>query len=222
MPTAEDKHYTRFDESLLDDGDFCDTGMLRRCIGNLNHLADQVSQNRIKWVLPAGGSPFLIDSDLTASADTYFSDALDGVVFPLMLWRSPAFDLHIRESRQSYRCRISLRFHSSHATHKATLRAVLAPVGFAAEQLAVNGVNVVQSTPTESTTLAWENLSTLAYLNEEVVRRATSTVPIRDTVGGAFRNATWIRVELMIAGSIANIAGAPALGGVELTEYLPP
>ena len=226
MATSEDGYYTRFSESLLDDGDFCDTGMLRRCLGNLNHLADQCAQNRINWTLPSGVSGFVVDSDLTVSIDTYFADVLDGTVFPLMLWKSPPFDLHVRETGRSYRCMVRVNIHSASATKAAKVRVVLAPFGpgnSASEELAVNGVNVVTSSGVASTSYAWQTISTpLMYLDELMVSRAQTTVSVRNDVGGEYQEAKVIRVELMIAGLVNDLTATATLGGVVLTEYLVP
>jgi len=219
MSTSDDGVYTRFDESLLDDADFCDAGMLNRAIGNLNHLADQVSQNRVKWILGAGVGAYEVDSTLTPGTDSYFSD--EGPIN--MLWRSGPFDLHMRQSGETNRCRVRVHFESEDATHTATLRATLAPLGFAEIGIGdVTGVNTVQSDARAATTPTWFDMANLIYLDREWVRRARESVSSVDTIGGEDVLVTWMRVELVIASSISNASAVAKLSGCELTEYLEP
>ncbi len=218
-PSSDDKFYTRFDESLLDDGDFVDAGMMNRCIGNLDHLADQMSQNRVKWILDEGAGPLVVDSDVTPGAGTYFG-TIDGRPVLNLLWRSPAFDLHLRETGETYKCRARLRFGSADAVHTTALRVALAPPGFS--DVAINdvtGPNTLQTTTQARTAHAWEDIASLIYLDTEWVRRASSAVSTVDSVGGEVAGATWIRAELVVAATVSNPGATAELSGVELTEY---
>lgn len=222
MATSEDGHYTRFDESLIDDGDAADTGMHRRAIGNLDHLADQFAQNRVKWILPSG-SYFEVDPDITPGTDTYFGTITtsgDGVLN--MLWKSTPFDLHVREIGETYHCRCRLRVRSNHFSNTATFRACLAPVGFSAAEVARADVNTADTNAVSGTGFSWEDVDALMYLDDALIARATQSVSVPNAVGGEYRGATWLRVELVIVGQVNDATAEAHLDGCELTEYVVP
>lgn len=221
MATSDDGHYTRFDESMLGDADFCDTGLLNRCLGNLDHLADQFAQPRIKWVLGVGKDPFTVDPDLTPGASGTIYFGTEG--FLNELWRSAAFDLHVREDNTTYQCRIRLRVGSAHATETATFRIALVPWTRPAGAEVINeGSNAAQGPSYAGVAHAWYTVAELVYLDADMVNRATWVVSSADTVGGGEAGARWIRVQLVVAARVSAITATAQLSGVELSEYIVP
>jgi len=222
MPTSDDACYVRFDGSLLDDGDFCDAGLLNRALGNLNHLADQASQNRIKWVVPSAAQDKgrQVDPDLTRVAGSYFAASGAGIC---VNWRSPEFDLHVRETGNTYGCRVRLFTKSSHASYFSTFAVALVPKrSTVAEEIVADGVNVATGSPQAATAYWWEDLSPLIYLDASMAGWARESVSTVDTIGGEERGASWLRVSLAVVSKVSNVGAAALLGGVELTEYLEP
>jgi len=217
MATSDDGHYTRFDTSMLDDADFCDTGLLNRALGNLDHLADQCAQQRIGWVLPLGKDPFVVDKTQTPGT-TYFSS--DGLLNEL--WRSAAFDLHVRENNATYPCAVRVRIGSAHAVEQATITAALVPwTRPAGSEIIENGVNAAVGVHV-GVAHAWQLLAPLIYLDSHMVNRATWTVSSANSVGGADVGARWIRVQLVIAGMVSAATATAELSGCSLREYITP
>lgn len=209
MATSELGYYVRHTESALDALDPCDTGMLRRALGNLNHIADQYAQRRIGWVIPVGGSPFVTVSGEPTAGKYY------------RLYTSTPFDLHVAADGASYPCRVRLRIKSGHANIKATFRACLSPVGRGATEVNVADVNVAEMDVT-GTAYAWTRAENLIWLDALRVREARTTVSTIDSIGGAPVGALWLRAELSVWVSVQDTELIAGLGGVELDEYVPP
>lgn len=209
MATSELGHYVRFGEAQLAAGDFCDTGLLRRAIGNIDHLADQYAQPRVKWV---GHSQTSYSPDVTIETFTYHE-----------VWRSTRFDLHVQEDGSTYRCLARIRHGSNNATHGAQFKAVLAWPGASAPELAIDDINAVATVGySASTTLGWTTFSTLIYLDAPRVGLASGRVSVIDSVGGRERSAVHVQAQLYVFGRVQNVLATPQIGGVELSEYLPP
>jgi len=209
MPSSELGHYVRFDEANVDSQEYCDTGISRRAIGNLDHLADQYAQQRVNWV--SHSSLYLTQDAASITDDVYYP-----------MWTSTPFDLHVREDLESYRCFVRLRVQSDDAVQSAVFRAILAPEGDAEADLFTAGVNVFTTATITSATFAWVSGGSLIYLDRDHVRRATRTVSTVDSVGGTPVTATWLRARLHVWGARSNSQAEPRLGGVHLREYYHP
>lgn len=218
MSTSEKGHYTRFDEALLGEQDFCDTGMLRRGLSNLDHLADQYAQTLVKWVAPTGKS---------ASPPIEASDEMGANIFK-RVWTSTPFDLPVRSSTgESYRCRLRARIADIDASGAgdefATFRFVLAPIGLSEAELQSDGVNVKTLSVFENEGAVWKTPADLIYLDAALTRRAKQRVSAIDSIGGSAISATWLRAHLVVwAASSDGLTVWPALTGVDLCAYLHP
>lgn len=216
MTTSSLGLYTRFDESLVDDENPVDTGLMYRAINNLNHLADQYAQHRVNWVIPAGKSGLEVDPSGEALTETN----------RVFLYRSLPFDMHVREDGTTYDLLVWLRTQSNHATHTATFDAVLSPAApgtaYSDGERAAAGVNVGTTTAT-STTAAWSQVSPAALtLDQRMVARSTDRASTVDTVGGPERGVDWLRVELWVYCGVSDVLATPELSGVRAVEYLSP
>lgn len=215
MATSSLGFYTRFTESLADDEDPVDTGYCYYGINNINHLADQRAEHRVNWIIKSGAQGLQLDPD----------DVLD-TTNKFFLYKSGTFDLHLKTSGESYSAGIWLYCHSGSASYQASFYATLAPAGDIAPERALveadtGGVNVVTASCTR-TTHAWEKTSALAYLNADMVRRATQECTTVDTIGGSTYTVQKLAVRLWVFTSAVSASAAPELGGVRLVEYLPP
>lgn len=204
MSTSVLGHYVRFDETAIDGLDPCDSGMLQRALGNLNHLADQYAQVRVKWVHPG--------------PDGIAAEAPELGVFQ-RLWTSTPFDVHIRGDGSSYRMRVRLLGHSGHATHKATWRVVLSKPGEAEDELYSGDTNVAEITAAAAS-FTWMQAPSLVYLDPPRARRCMDRVTVRNAVGGPAANGIWRRVQASVwVAPIDDASFDPVLGGLEIEEY---
>lgn len=229
MATSEKGHYVRFDEALIDAQDFVDTGIARRALSNLDHLADQYAQTLCRWVsydldqalTPTGA--FHDDAPDVIDADTWYR-----------LWTSPAFDLPIRKSlHETYRCRLQMRTGvggAPESTGTTRFLASLAPLGMTPVEHVSPGANVADATLTglPSPNHDWRAASSLIYLDDAQMRRASRAVSAIDAVGGVAVSATWLRVQLVVYGyasdtvTVGEHSTIPVLSGVDLRAYLHP
>lgn len=209
MSTSELGHYVRFGETAIDSLDPVDTGMARRAIGNLSHIADQYAQRRIAWVSHGSTLDTIVD---TTVAGTFWR-----------LWTSHPFDLHVQANHESYRCRVRLRVSSGSASNKATFRAVLAPYEEREAEAGLYGTRV-NATEIEVTQTAytWEDGAALIYLDAPLVGRASERATTIDSIGGEATRVQWLRAHLSVWVDVAATASIASLGGVQLDEYVAP
>lgn len=214
MASSELGHYVRFGESLMNADEGVDTGMMRRAVGNTNHVADQYAQTRCRWTLGSHQTPLGWPVDVGSPAvDTYYP-----------IWSGVPLDHHVRLSKgalETYRMRVRLRIDSNSGTDQAVFRAVLAFPGQAVAEREINGPNVAQFAVT-STTTAWVDGASLIYLDEYRVRAFRALASTLNSVGGGNVSAPWLRLQLTVFGKTISGGGAPRLHGVELTEYVHP
>ena len=198
--------YVPFAATLIDGLDACDSGTMQRALGNLNHLADQCAQVRVKWVSPNGTGILATMPEL----DTF-----------QRMWTSTAFDLHVRGDGTSYPLRVRVLAHSGDASDSATWRVVLSPLGESADELHSGDVNVAEVSDA-SASFTWLQGASLVYLDAPRVRRARARVPAINEASGAAASATWLRVQASVWGAPTDDAASiPALGGLELEECHP-
>lgn len=216
MSTSSLGHYTRYDESLCRDEDPTDTGLAYRAINNLNHLSDQYAQVRVAWKVKSGAQGLELDpSGDTLSTSTY-----------TYIYRSSAFDMHVRGDGTSYPCVGRIWAHSGDAAYAATFRAGLVPSApgreYSAAEIEANDVNVSFASVTGTGFTAWTGLNELIYLDSSMVGRSQMLVATVDDIGGAtvFVRTLSVRLFIYVSGDPAHCA--PELGGVELYEYLEP
>lgn len=213
MPSSTLGHYVRFRPSDINARDPVDSGMASRALGNLNHLADQYAQVRIKWVAPAG------DSLATSANEPTLASGHQ------RLWTSTPFDLHVRPDGESYRLRLRWLLRGDTAfgsTEDAHFIAALGPAGDSLSEAFAGGPNVAEHSLT-SASLTWVDHGDLLYLDADRVRRCRQIVPAINEVGGAERNALWLRCELSVWCRVEDlVSDVGALGGLELTEYYAP
>lgn len=208
MATSALGHYVRFGETAIDSLDPCDSGMLQRAIGNLNHVADQCAQVRVAWVGRATGNNYY----------TYDSGGAPAAGVYERIWLSTSFDMHLRSDGRPYQGRVRVRCSSNHATNAVWIRAVLAPQGLVEGEHFSAGTHVAEWNIARST-YSWET-GTL-QMDETVTMRAIHDAPIVDAVGGTVRAGQWLRVQLGIYATHATGA-EPRVSGVQLAEYLEP
>lgn len=213
MPTSTLGHYVRFRASDINARDPVDSGMAARALGNLNHLADQYAQVRIKWVAPVGRS-----LQTAAGAETLASGHQ-------RLWTSTPFDLHVRPNGESYRLRLRWLLRGDTAGGSgvdAHFMAAIGPAGDSLSEQFARGPNVAEHALT-SASLTWVDHPDLLHLDANLVRRCRQIVPSINEVGGAERNALWLRCELSVWCRVEDlVSDVGALGGLELTEYYAP
>lgn len=213
MPSSVLGHYVRFSSAAIDGLDFVDSGMSQRALGNLNHLADQFAQVRVKWALPLGVNPPAIDPA------GIFVGGVDGWQ---RLWTSSAFDLHVRSDLTSYPCRLRWALSSDGTVSSPIFRAVLAPINESAGELFLGGDNVAEHV-LPNAPMAWVEHGSLLHLDAVRVRRATRDVATIDSIPGLAAAARWLRCELSVWVSPDSPTDDVAeLGGVELEEYYAP
>lgn len=216
MATSEKGHYVRFDESTIGALDACSSGKLRRALSNLDHLADQYAQTRIKWVSIAGNNGFVPQAD---------DPTIMGPGNFFRVWTSSPFDLHVYDSGESYRCRLRARIapgSTDPVSEFATFRFVLAPEGTSESELDVGGVNVATASTFNGESAAWVSAG-MIYLDVGMTARARKSVAAINTIGGATVNARWLRAQLVVFGASSDGDSAfPTLSGIDLCEYVHP
>lgn len=216
MATSEDGHYIRYQSSLVDADEPADTGIHHRAAGNLDHLADQYAQTRVRWV-SHGAQHYTLDSALTINTTDYF-----------LLWRSTPFDLHVGPmgpggALQTYgmRCRVLANSSSGNV-------AIWAAVSLPDDALfritageADAGSALVGAGSYAWTTLANLDDGGLLRLAEPQIRRVWDAAPTVDSIGGRVVGVPWIRASISVYGTSVS-GGEPRIRGVELSEYVEP
>ena len=209
MASSELGHYVRFNEALLGEDDFADAGMCRRAVGNLDHLADQLSQVRVAALFPSGD--YAAPYEASPVIATFYE-----------VWRSNSFDLHVKGDGSSYRCRIRLRVTSAHASHAAAFRAALSWEGGPHLAEVLRNEENVESVAVTSASVSWQEPTSLVYLDPERVRQAREDLASIDSVGGEERTGTRLRACLVVFGSVANVAAQARLHGATVAEFYEP
>lgn len=210
MATSELGHYVRFDESEFAHRSPVDTGMSRRAIGNLDHLADQKSRILVNW---PGHSSGYYGRDASSG---YASDEWN------FLWRSNYFDLHVQPERDTYRVRCAVRISSNHATDQAQFRFGIIPAGNdERSEVLANSTNITTANVT-ATTYSWADGNELVYLNERQVAQATRRISTVDSIGGAEVSVPWLRVGFVVWGKTVSALGEARVAGAFAMEYLNP
>lgn len=216
MATSEDGHYVRYQSSLVDADEPTDTGIHRRAMGNLDHVADQFAQTRVRWV-SHGNQYYTLDSSLSLTTGEYY-----------LLWRSSFFDLHVAPvgssgEMRSYGLRCSTL--AASASGNVTIYTALSLPEDSLFRITSGESDVGSSF--RGTGYGWADQPNLddgglMYLNDAHIRRARAAAPSVDSVGGRVTAVPWVRVCLSVYGVAASGGGEPRLRGVELTEYLEP
>lgn len=214
MATSRLGHYVRFGESTIDALDPFDSETSGDILGNLNHLADQYAQVRIAWALPTGGTSYAVAAGV-AEVDGY-----------QRLWTSTPFDMHVRASGESYKCRLRVRVAANITgvgSAPASFRFALSAPGEADDELNSAGNNRAVESVSTAGVAEWRTHSALIWLDAPRVVRATQAVAAIDAVSGETRSARWLRVTLTAWAHVDSIADDTAqLTGLELAEYLAP
>ncbi len=211
MATSELGHYVRFDETEFAHRSPMDSGMCRRALGNLDHLADQKSRILVNW--PGQGSGYF-GRDTSSGFDV---DEWN------VLWRSTLFDLHLHAEGDTYRVRTAVRVTGNDASNQANFRFGLIPQGSdeRAEILA-GGANITTADVTQ-TTYTWEDGAALLYLDERRANQASRRIATVDSIGGAERNVVMLRCYLAVYGKrLSGASGEPRVAGAFAIEYLTP
>lgn len=214
MATSELGYYARFSESLIDAEDFVDTGMARRALNNLDHLADQRGQVLVNWC-PTGtaAGDYLTVYESSPAAETYYE-----------IWRSSSFDLSVKPDGSSYSVRLRSYFTSNSGTYGVTLKYALVAADLDADRAAAErerGDANVGSNSRTSATYAWATPSSLLYMDADRVARARGTVSTINAVGGPAFPATVVRARIVVWANAASGATA-RLAGFYAAEYLAP
>lgn len=186
MSTSEQGHYVRFGASLVDDERPVDTGIARRAISSINHIADQYGQARVVW---AGHTPFDAPSPPPAEYNRL------GPGFP--------FSIRIRDAVESYafRCRLLVRRVSG--DDNAEFALTLAAPGLGRVYLGATGPNVGYTTA-NSTTYVWREMgptgggANLLRLGVSEVAEAQRTTVARDAVGGSLLGVSWVEIHAQV------------------------
>lgn len=212
--SSERGAYVRFSQARFN-GDEPLSSYSRDIVGNVNHIADQFSQVRVAWV--------------ARNASHYFEPEVGGT--PLVntlyrLWQSLPFDLHVRETGESYGLRCRVRGARSAGSGTVSFRIVIASESHGAAY--VNNAdllnpNVVQGASTSSATHAWLSLvPPLANLNADQVQQATRVPSTVDEIGGSVVAGSWLRCTAEVWAKTTDAASVPRLSGVQIAEYYGP
>lgn len=203
-------HYVRFEEARLAFGDFVDTGIARRALNNLNHLADQRGQILVNWAgAPASyGDGFVGAYATSVAASTYYE-----------IWRSTTFDLSVREDGSSYRCRTRANVTSNTGLYAAAFRTVLSWIGQDDAVERERNLQNVGEVAVTSASYSWEQPNDLLYLTADQVRRARAAASVINSVGGAEVSGIRLRARVSVHASVVNVAATARIKGLHLAEF---
>jgi len=212
MASSERKRYLRFAHShFLANSAF--HAFSRDLIGNVNHLADQFAQRRLSWVAPTSSDYFEPEiGSGSIVADTYYR-----------VWQSLPFDLHVRETGESYALRTRIRGARSTGSGTISFAVAISAEGHGAAYYAGLGNQNVARSITASSTHAWiETASSVVRLTGDQIVQSAQDVQTADAIGGTAVSAQWLRctAEVWAATSIA--ASVPRLSGLQIDEYYAP
>jgi len=212
MSSSERKHYLRFAHARFV-GDEPFHAFARDLVGNIDHLADQFSQHRVRWVARSASHYF--EPEIGAGsivADTFYR-----------LWQSDAFDLHVRETGESYSLRLRLRAARSAGSGTLTFRVVVAAQGIGRAYYADVSQPNVASAECSSATHAWLELHPpIVHLDLAQVIQATRASQSTDELGGEVIAGRWLRCTAEVWASTTSAASVPRLSGLQVSEYYPP
>lgn len=223
--SSELGYYERFDPSRVDTDRPASAGLLRRLVGNANHIADQYAQRRVVW-LPISGVYY--EPEVAVVANTV-----------QRLWSSTPFDLHVVEKvdpagvssgLRSYGLRIRLHAACSASGGLAIFRVVVAATG--------RGMQYVTAPPSESapnratfgvssTSHTWYAAEygpaspQVAFLNDAQIAQARVAESVRDAPGGRSSAALWMRCSAEVWAS-ASSGVTPRVSGLIVDEYYGP
>lgn len=213
MASSELGYIDPIDATELDGDQPAHAGMLRRLIGNINHIADQYAQRRVSWA-PIAGIYFEPEVGAASIATgTYYR-----------CWRSTAFDLHVTQASTSYALRCRLHGARSGGAGTVTFRLVVAAEGFGRAWVFDTSNENVSACTTSSATHAWLTLSpaTIVLTPTMIAQARMRNAPALDSVGGDAQSGEWLRCTAEVWASTTSTASVPRASGLVVDEYYAP